>query len=239
MLKDEELFHINHAAKEAICLICNKKITDLRRFSYYRHYKAMHKQFCIQHGILQDDNQSDAPGPSKKIAKIEIRTNKKIYTSSLVELVTVHGLPLNMLKYPAFQSITRPIEEGLNMNHVNPENMKSLLRSISKQIMHIMSVETAGMMVYLKVDAASRHNRDFLGVNIQFVDKTIIKIRTLGIIELHERHTAENLSSRLLQVLKPFGIDIRRVLTVTTDNASNMLATVRNLRSAQESSLNN
>lgn len=235
MLKDDELFSINLAAKEATCLVCHKKITDLRRYSYHRHYKLMHRSFSVKHGLLQDE---DEAGPSRKIPKIEVRTNRKIYTSSLVELVTVHGLPLNVLRYPAFQALTRPIEEGLNIRHINQDSMRNLLRSIAEQITNMISEEAAGIMICIKMDAASRHNRDFLGVNIQFVEKATIKIRTLGIIELHERHTASNLSSRLMAILEPFGIDIQRVLTITTDNASNMLATVNRLRANQEMILN-
>lgn len=235
MMKDEELFSIDVLAKEAICLICNKKITDLRRYSYHRHYKALHKTFMIQHGLLEDDEQA---GPSRKIPKIEIRTSRNIFTSSMVELLTVHGLPLNILKYPAFQAITRPIEEGLKIKHLNPENTRGLLQRIAGEITKIISFETQGKMICLKTDAASRYDRDFLGVNVQFVERGVITIRTLALMELHERHTAVNLSMRLLTVLEPFGIDIRRVLTVTTDNASNMLSTVNRLRRAQDISFN-
>ncbi|XP_058827407.1 uncharacterized protein LOC131687345 [Topomyia yanbarensis] len=154
MVKDDELFLINLPDKEALCLICNKKLTDLRRNSYIRHYKALHRSFLVQRGLLEDD---ELPGPSRKIPKIEVRTSQKIYTSSLIELVTVHGLPLNVLKYPAFQALTRPIEEGLNMKHISPENMKGLLKNIARQIKHIIAVETAGRMICLKTDAASRH----------------------------------------------------------------------------------
>lgn len=171
IVSDEELFNINIAAKEAICLLCNKKLTDLRKFSYHRHYKTLHKDFARQRGLLDDDDQGDA-GPSRKISKIEVRIDHKTYISSMVELVTVNGLPLNMLKYPAFQNIVRPIEEGLKLTkHLDPDSIREVLSKVADQIQLMITNEIACKMVCLKMDAATRMDREFLGINIQFVDK--------------------------------------------------------------------
>lgn len=123
---DEELFSINPVAKEATCLTCSKKITDLRKFSYHRHYKSQHKAIAIELGILEEEEEGKE-GPSKKIARLEIRMDTPTYVSSLVELVTVNGMPLRMLQYPAFQRISRPIEEGLRIGRrINPDSMRTV-----------------------------------------------------------------------------------------------------------------
>ena len=121
-----------------------------------------------------------------------------------------------------------PSEEGLKSTyHLDPDSIRQVLFKAANQIELLISKEIA--MICLKMDAATRMDRDFLGVNIQFRDKKLIKIRTLNIIELHDRHTAENLTEEVLKTLEPFGIDVRRLLTVTTDNASNMRATINRL----------
>lgn len=239
VISDEQLFHINIVAKEAICVLCNKKLTDLRRFSYHRHYKTLHKDFSRQHGLLYADEEESAAGPSRKIPKIEVRINRKTYMSAMVELVTVNGLPLNVFKYSAFQSIARPIEDELKLTkHLDPHSIREVLSKVAEQIHVMIMSEIADKLICLKMDAATRMDREFLGVNIQFVEKKHIKIRTLKIIELHERHTAANLTEEVLKILAPYGIDIRRLLTVTTDNAQNMRATINRLKMAQELELN-
>ncbi|XP_065078901.1 histone H3-like [Ochlerotatus camptorhynchus] len=77
-LKDEDLFRINY--------LCERKITDLRKFSYYRHYRSMYKELSRQHGLLDKDD--DEGESSRKIQKIEVRLNAKTLTTSLIELVT-------------------------------------------------------------------------------------------------------------------------------------------------------
>lgn len=170
-ISDEKLFNINIAAKEAICLLCNKKQTDLRKFSYHRHYKTLHKDFARQRGLLDDDEEQGDAGPARKIPKIEVRIDQKTYVSSMVD-VTVHGLPLNIFKYPAFQNIVRPIEEGLKMTkHLDPDSIREVLSKVAEQMQLIIKTEIADKMVCLKMDAATRMEREFLGINIQFVDK--------------------------------------------------------------------
>lgn len=209
----------------------------MRKFSYYRHYRSMHKEFSRQHGILDEDSvEEESP---RKIQKIEVRMDSKTLTSSLVELVTVNGLPLNILRYPAFQRIVRPIEDGLKpVRHLDPNSIKPVLRSVSEEIQKIIVSEIDGKLVCVKVDLASRMDRDFICVNIQYVKNNLIIIRTLGVIELHVNHTAANLTAEILKILDPYGIDIRRVLTVTSDNANNIVATVTRLQNTQQEALN-
>ena len=110
----------------------------------------------------------------------------------MVQLATVHGLPLNMFKYPTSNRRGFKINVSLKPGF----NLSSFIQS-ANQIELLISKEIA--MICLKMDAATHMDRDFLGVNIQFMDKKLIKIRTLNIIELHDRHTVENLTEEVLK----------------------------------------
>lgn len=80
-------------------------------------------------------------------------------------------------------------------------------------------------MVSLKLYIATRLDRDVLGINLQFVKKKKQMIRTIGMIELKKRHTAQIIKEEVFRVLRSFGISVDRIYTITTDNGSNMLAT--------------
>jgi len=47
-------------------------------------------------------------------------------------------------------------------------------------------------LVSLKVDGVTRHNKSFLGINVQYMLENImdLRIKTLAIFELTQRHTA-------------------------------------------------
>lgn len=49
--------------------------------------------------------------------------------------------------------------------------------------------EANSKLISLKLDAVTRLNRSFLGVNMQYILEDSIKLRTLGLIELTESHT--------------------------------------------------
>jgi len=52
-------------------------------------------------------------------------------------------------------------------------------------------------MVSLKVDVVTRHNRSFLGINVQYMfgDTMCLKIKILSIGEVLGGHTSENLKT--------------------------------------------
>lgn len=65
-------------------------------------------------------------------------------------------------------------------NYVHDESV-----TIQKQI----TKEVLNKIISLKVDAVTRLNRSFLGINIQYIMNEIIVLRTIGLVELTESHT--------------------------------------------------
>jgi len=51
--------------------------------------------------------------------------------------------------------------------------------------------EASSKLISLKLDAVTRLNRSFLGVNMQYIVENSIKLKTLGLIELTESHTGK------------------------------------------------
>lgn len=64
-----------------------------------------------------------------------------------------------------------------------------------------------------------------LGINIQFTKRKKQVVRTLGIIQLKQRHTAKVIKEEVMRVLQNYGIDLESIYSITTDNGSNMLLT--------------
>lgn len=66
--------------------------------------------------------------------------------------------------------------------HVHEESME-----LKKQI----SNEIQNKLISLKIDAVTRLNRSFLGLNIQYITNECIQLRTIGLVELTESHTGD------------------------------------------------
>lgn len=67
-------------------------------------------------------------------------------------------------------------------------------------------------LVSLKVDGVTRHNKSFLGINVQYMlENTMdLRIKTLAIFELAQRHTAVYLKDTvsIKYIIVNFSFDI-------------------------------
>lgn len=55
-------------------------------------------------------------------------------------------------------------------------------------LQNTISEEVKYKLISLKIDAASRLNRGFLGINLQYLFNDRIQLRTIGLVELTKAH---------------------------------------------------
>lgn len=55
-------------------------------------------------------------------------------------------------------------------------------------VQNSVKAEVKNKLISLKVNAASRINRRFLGINLQYLFDGYIKLKTIGLVELTEDH---------------------------------------------------
>ncbi|XP_055906354.1 zinc finger BED domain-containing protein 4-like [Eupeodes corollae] len=110
------------------------------------------------------------------------------------------------------------------------------LQSIKDQIRKM----TKGRILSLKIDCATRLDRSILGINLQFIelkkDSLNICVKTLGMVQLFERHTGQLIKEKILEILSDFQIDINQIYSITSDNGRNMLKAVEILNETSEMS---
>lgn len=77
-------------------------------------------------------------------------------------------------------------------------------------------------MFSLKIDSATRLCRSFLAVNVQYIDKNEIVIKTLA-IKLKERHSAQYIKNIILKILSIYDFNPDQIYSITCDNGRNMI----------------
>ncbi|KAE9521652.1 hypothetical protein AGLY_017948 [Aphis glycines] len=151
----------------------------------------------------------------------------KTLINACVELVTVNGRPYSMLDDSGFQNIINPILCGIqNSGVLNTNSIKKYVHLEAQLLINQISEDIAFKLVSLKVDAVTRCNRAFLGINVQYIVNGCIKLRTIGLVELTESHTGVYLKDIILKVIKKFNIQPQQIYTITSDNGANMLKAV-------------
>lgn len=174
-----------------------------------------------------EEQRKDQPKINKllKPVNISIMITPDKLKEACLELITVNGRPFSILEDSGFKKIVNSITDGYKNERiiVNKENIRKMIEPTAEKCKEKIMKEVKNKMISLKVDAASRMNRSFLGINIQFLTDDRITLRTLAVRELKESHTAEYLKTVIIEVLTSFKINIQQVYTVTSDNGANMI----------------
>lgn len=189
-----------------------------------------------QHREVFRKRLAEAVRISKVCAKdMEIRRLE--FIQNLTEIVTKNGRPLAHLYDSGMRKLNRRELKFLDNSgfgtgltagdHKCPPAVLEHIDYLAGKIANAISVEVKGRLVSLMVDIGSRNNRDILGVSVQYMINGKTVTRSLGMINMAESHTAVNIKEKILACLKRFGMQPNQVVSITSDNASNMLAMIK------------
>jgi len=65
--------------------------------------------------------------------------------------------------------------------------------------------------------------RSFLGATLHYVDGDQLITRCIGVQQLLQRHSAENIKEAFEMKLQVYGLTLNDIFTITTDNGSNVV----------------
>lgn len=155
-----------------------------------------------------------------------------------IEVVGVNGRSFRVLNDSGIVSMNENLLEELkkagrefNLSDPNLKEVKDGLKDIAEKIRQKISNEVKNRGISLLIDIVTKRGRSLLGVSVQYRVNGTLHTRSIGMINLEERHTGIYLANLILKRLEELGIDIKQIITITTDNGSNVLKTVRDLES--------
>ncbi|XP_071057018.1 uncharacterized protein [Onthophagus taurus] len=80
------------------------------------------------------------------------------------------------------------------------------------------------------MDACTRQRTNYFGINVQFVDDNDkICINTIAVKDTKAQHGSDFLKTLIIDVLREYDIKFQQILSIVTDNASNMKTTIDKL----------
>lgn len=152
----------------------------------------------------------------------------------LTEIVTVNGRPFKCLKDSGLIGLgSRELKclqdagYGKGLTGDPTPAVINHIEYLSSEIMNASKLEAKNSLVSLMVDIGTRNGRDILGLSMQFMRDDQVIIRSIGLILLTTSHTAANIEAEMLVCLCKFDIKSFQVISITSDNASNMLKMVK------------
>lgn len=230
-----QCFQIDVEDNKLLCQItsCGKSYKD--KSGAIRHLKIKHQEF---YQAIRANNEK----PPDEPIKIEIRCKVEpdAIWSACAELICVNALPVSVVEFPAFKKILEPYVvalrgQGVNLV-INCENIKKYIHEKSNKIKQKIRDQVRGKLISLMADIGSKYNRSILGISIAYMYKGKICVHTIGMHVLKFSHTADYIYKIIIQILSEYDIELRQIISVTTDNGRNMIKTVSMIDAAYQNS---
>lgn len=118
---------------------------------------------------------------------------------------------------------------GINLSHHKLAEVKEHLQKTAEQVQDEIRKEIQNQSLNLLVDIVIRQRRSICGFSIQYILNGELKIRSIGMIQLLRSHTGKYISEVIIKRLKEYGIDLKQIFTITTDNGANVLKMIRDI----------
>lgn len=209
-----------NSSKTHICRHCNCQLNGSKEWNLAQHLKKCH--VSIYEEIA-----------GKKESQEEKRLK---LLQHCVEIISVNGRPFASLLDSGFQAVVKDkitalqsTGHGINLSRPDLNEVKAHLQITSNQIQNEIRKETENRPLSLLVDIVTRQRRAICGFSIQYISNGQLKIRSIGMVELLKKHSGIYIADVIIQRLNEFGISLKQIITITTDNGSNVLKMVRDI----------
>lgn len=207
--------------KTHICTLCERKCNGTKAWNLASHLSRCHQKFYA--------DITDTKKEPLAVTRLKVLQN-------CTEAVSVNGRPFELLHDSSYRKqIQRTLDElmaaklGLNLSDHNLTVVKEHLSKTANNVRQKIQTEVKNRPLSLLVDIVTKHKRSILGISVQYALNGDLKVRSIGFIELSERHTGKYLAEVIIKRLKGLGIQLIQIFTITTDNGKNVLKLVRDM----------
>jgi hypothetical protein len=163
--------------------------------------------------------------------KVAVTMNSASFRDAIVRMVVKEGIAIRFFSSDTFKLMNGEMAQKLAVS-LDADSIKKYVMDAARNLKLQIQQELAGKLVYVKLDCCTRIQTNYLGVNVRYIDqKTNAPVtKTLSVSDTLSRHTGRELKTILQDILDSFGIPIANVLCCVTDNASNMVKMVKELK---------
>ena len=212
--------YFDETEKDRICRICRSSYSEKTGLTtlkdhFEKNHKKVHNELYIQTALPFHVVEPYGKRDQEKTTNI---------TMNLIRWIITDQQPFNVVEDSDFRKFVMSLDKRYRLpsrQFVAETTLK--LYEQHKETIH-KSLNALPQKFALTTDTwSSCTNLSYLSVTLHWIDNNWKMQRILlDIIPLHERHTGKNLAAAFLETIEYYDIG-SRILTVTTDNASNMV----------------
>ncbi|XP_067211677.1 zinc finger BED domain-containing protein 4-like [Linepithema humile] len=145
------------------------------------------------------------------------------FTNNLIFMIAKDNLPFATVEkqgFKTFMKIVAPlykIPSRKKITSLIEEKYEFLSGMIKTQFLNIKN-----LCLTTDIWTDTINTKSFLGLTAHYILKETYKTVTIGVTELNDRHTSDNIKMWLLNIIREWNIDTENIIIVVSDNAANM-----------------
>lgn len=154
-----------------------------------------------------------------------------------VESVSVNARPFAHLNDSSLHSMLddklSELESAgrkLNLKDPHLNEVKDCLVRISENCRDKIKHEIKNRPLSLLADIVTKRGRSILGFSLQYIFNGKLRVRSIGMVHLDASHTGIHLAELIVERLKEYDVGLYQIVAIATDNGSNMLKMVKDIR---------
>lgn len=112
---------------------------------------------------------------------------------------------------------------------INSSTIQQYIRKTGMRVREKIKDELKGRIISSMADIVARNRRGILGINAQYYSEGHIVLRTIGMVEIHERHSGETIKNLIRDNLNSYDMSLDQIYeyTYTTDSARSMIRSTK------------
>ena len=148
----------------------------------------------------------------------------------------VHPLIFSAFGSESFQKLIGPIANQIDVS-LDKDQVQAYVVKVGKEQKDKMKADMNKSFIFLKFDCATRLRVNYLGLNARYIDNYKPVTKTLAVIDTKSKHSSNAIKKMILNSLEEYEIPLTNVLVGVTDNATNMVKCMADLKSLQAKEL--
>lgn len=203
---------------------CSKICNGSQQTNLAKHIEQTHKTFYDAHII------------GSAVDPIEFAIKRLECIQNCAEIISINGRAFKSLSDSGFKKLigkklSKLRRTGYGKGLRGPEYpaVKQHIKYQARRVKEEIREEIKGKFIALMIDTATRNNKTFIGLSLQYIIDGRLVIRCIGMSELTGDHSSMNIKNIIMHHLNDFGINITQVISITTDNAANMIKLMKRL----------
>lgn len=163
------------------------------------------------------------------------RVTRELWLEQLIKFLITSHSPWSLVKNPEFLKLILMTQRAPNLTVVDKISDNAIKTQITdiyelKKVQIISLLQQQPSLCFTVDMWSSAWGHDYLGITVHFIDESWQQRELMLGLEhpYFDNHTGANLAQLFMSVLDDFGI-ADKLFTITSDNASNMVAMAREI----------